>query len=167
MAARAPATGTVHDMQLLPRHFPHPFTPDSDSPRPGTCGVALEGRACELPASHDCHQQPLTYPRRRASEPAAARVRTTDTEPAGPDVLADDTQRPPLATSPAYVAALEDLLTTLMLYVAWRPTTRPLTTEQKNIWADLIDAEHAWRDQQEGTAGTDRSYGLVDRWWQD
>lgn len=36
-----------------------------------------------------------------------------------------------------------DLLATLWLYMNWRSVTRQLTTEQKNLLADAVDAAHA------------------------
>lgn len=148
---------------LHPRLFLHPFTPDPNDARPTSqrdCGVTLDTVVCALPREHHCHQQPLTYP-----EPTSAGVAAgTADQPVA--TTADGTHHGPQHGS-YHEAALEDLLATVYLYVGWRSVTRHLTTDQKNLWADILDAEHARLDEQEGTAGTDRAYGLVDRWWRE
>ena len=48
-----------------------------------------------------------------------------------------------------------DLLGQIWIYVHWRYVTRQLTTEQKTLWADAVDA-----------SGDPEDRGLtVDRWW--
>jgi len=48
--------------------------------------------------------------------------------------------------------ALRELLGSIWLYVKWHYVTKQLTTEQKNLWADAIDAT--------GEPGT-----KAERWW--
>lgn len=50
-----------------------------------------------------------------------------------------------------------DLLTSIWLYVDWRYVTRQLTTTQRELWADAIDAEGAVRHPDDPTQ--------ADRWW--
>lgn len=58
--------------------------------------------------------------------------------------------------------AYEDLLGSIWLYIGWRFVTGQLTTEQKNLFADAVDA--CWRrsDLAEG-----EDFMAVDRWWRD
>lgn len=52
---------------------------------------------------------------------------------------------------------LFELLGAIWLYVNWKSVTKQLTTEQRNLWADAVDATVADRDDESPTA---------DRWWQ-
>lgn len=52
-------------------------------------------------------------------------------------------------------AALRELLGSIWLYVDWRYVTKQLTTEQKEMWADAVDAF--------GEPET----GKAERWWRD
>jgi len=57
----------------------------------------------------------------------------------------------------------EDLLSSIWLYIDWRYVTRQLTTEQKELFADAVDADSARVAAQEGPA-----YGppsKAERWW--
>lgn len=56
----------------------------------------------------------------------------------------------------------EDLLGAVWLYIGWRYVTKPLTTEQKNLFADAVDAYWSRSDAFEGEESTP-----VDRWWVD
>lgn len=63
-----------------------------------------------------------------------------------------------------YTAPFEDLLASIWLYIDWRYVTRQLTTPQKNLLADAIDASH-----RRTAAGEGPAYGLsalADRWWE-
>lgn len=52
--------------------------------------------------------------------------------------------------------ALREMLAAIWLYVDWRYVTRQLTTEQKNLWADAVDA-----------GGDPADDGVkADRWWE-
>ncbi|MGH3587242.1 MAG: hypothetical protein ACRDQ0_13045 [Pseudonocardia sp.] len=53
-------------------------------------------------------------------------------------------------------AEYQDLLASIWLYVKWRYVTKQLTTEQKELWADAVEASG---DPDEPTA--------VDRWWRE
>lgn len=59
--------------------------------------------------------------------------------------------------------AYEDLLASLWLYIPWRFVTSQLTTPQKELLADAIDASHARADAED----PDLDAYAVDRWWQD
>lgn len=61
----------------------------------------------------------------------------------------------------ARTAAFEDLLDSIYLHVSWPQATRPLTTEQKDLWADSIDAHS--RRLNEAEPGI--NLRPVDRWW--
>lgn len=50
-----------------------------------------------------------------------------------------------------------DLLGSIWLYVDWQYVTRQLTTEQKELWADAVDA----------SGDPDEPGPKVDRWWRD
>lgn len=90
----------------------------------------------------------------------------------GPDDL-DRYVREQAAKDPGFAAAaveaeraakireFEDLLTAIYLHVPWVGVTRPLTTEQKNLWADSVDAD--WRRANETEPGIE--IGVVPRWW--
>lgn len=51
--------------------------------------------------------------------------------------------------------SLRDMLGAIWLYVDWRYVTRQLTTEQKTLWADAVDA---FGDEADSGA-------KADRWW--
>jgi hypothetical protein len=53
----------------------------------------------------------------------------------------------------------EELLSSIWLYVKWRYVTKQLTTEQKNLWADVVEKISERNHPGDGTK--------VDRWWQD
>jgi hypothetical protein len=55
----------------------------------------------------------------------------------------------------------EDLLGDIHLYVNWRFVTRQLTTPQKEMWADAVEAWSARLNAGTGETTT------VDRWWRD
>jgi len=57
----------------------------------------------------------------------------------------------------------EDLLASIWLYVDWYFVTRQLTTEQKDLWADAIDARHARANADDPDLGA----LPVERWWRD
>ena len=61
-------------------------------------------------------------------------------------------------------AALEDLIANLWLYVGRRTWTQ-LTTSQKELFADVVDAHHAAADIEEGYQGTEFAFTPVQRWW--
>jgi len=59
---------------------------------------------------------------------------------------------------------LQDLLGSIWLYVSWPYVTKQLTTEQKELWADAVDA---W-SQALAVEGGDLDWRPVaDRWWRD
>lgn len=74
----------------------------------------------------------------------------------------------PTAATPSTerVAALEDLLASLWLYTS-RHTWTQLTTEQKDLFADVVDAHLAAADVEDGYAGTPMANAPVDRWWRE
>ena len=59
---------------------------------------------------------------------------------------------------------LRDLLSYLWLYQR-RHTWTQLTTEQKELFADVVDEDHRVQDIEDGYVGTDMAYTPVDRWW--
>jgi hypothetical protein len=59
--------------------------------------------------------------------------------------------------------AYEDLLASLWLYINWRFVTKQLTTEQKELFADAVDASHARANADDPDLGP---YS-VERWWRD
>jgi len=59
---------------------------------------------------------------------------------------------------------LKDLLTTLNLYIGHYAWTQ-LTTEQKELLADVVDSEHEKQDMNDGHWGTDLAYRPTERWW--
>lgn len=57
----------------------------------------------------------------------------------------------------------EDLLGSIWLYIGWRYVTKQLTTEQKNLFADAVEA-----DLRRGDGFEDGEVeAAVDRWWVD
>lgn len=68
----------------------------------------------------------------------------------------------PAAQSPdAEREQFEDLLASIWPYVPWNYVTSQLTTEEKDQWADAIDAAHARMDAVEPGIPSDP----VERWW--
>jgi len=57
----------------------------------------------------------------------------------------------------------EDLLASIWLYIPWQYVTKQLTTPQKEMFADAIDASHARSDAQE----SEPEPHPVERWWRD
>lgn len=90
----------------------------------------------------------------------------------GPDDL-DQFVREQASSSPEFAAAVveaehsakarafEDLLSSIYLYVSWQQVTKQLTTEQKTLWADAVDAN--WQRMNEADPGI--RLGTVPRWW--
>lgn len=58
---------------------------------------------------------------------------------------------------------MQNLLGSIWLYVGWRYVTRQLTTEQKEMWADAVDAWDAWLAHEEG----EEPHPVAERWWRD
>jgi hypothetical protein len=58
---------------------------------------------------------------------------------------------------------LQDLLASIWLYAEWRWITRQLTTEQKELWADAVDANAAIGQLEDG----EDVHPVADRWWRD
>ena len=56
----------------------------------------------------------------------------------------------------------QELLASIYLYVNWQYVTRQLTTEQKDLWADAVDANRAFWGSSDG-----EDYGKAPRWWRD
>lgn len=56
---------------------------------------------------------------------------------------------------------LEGLLSSIWLYVPWVHVTKQLTTGQKELWADAIDAHHARMNANEPHV----NLSPVERWW--
>jgi hypothetical protein len=63
----------------------------------------------------------------------------------------------------ATLSAYEDLLASLWLYIPWRFVTSQLTTPQKELFADALDAFHARANAED----PDLDAQPVDRWWKD
>lgn len=61
--------------------------------------------------------------------------------------------------------ALRDLVSSMWLYTS-RHTWTQLTTEQKELFADVVDADHVRQDALEGTS-PDLAYTPLERWWRD
>ena len=57
----------------------------------------------------------------------------------------------------------EDLLGSIWLYVNWRYVTKQLTTEQKELFADAVDAHSARLNAGE----PEIDLHPVERWWRD
>lgn len=60
--------------------------------------------------------------------------------------------------------AEQGLLATIYLHVGWHSLTKQLTTPQKEMFADAVDAHFAWMSV---TDRWDPPAGPVDRWWRD
>jgi len=63
----------------------------------------------------------------------------------------------------AIARSFQGLLAAIWLYVDWGWLTRQLTTTQKDLWADAIDAYHA----RASMADPDLNALPADRWWRD
>ena len=59
--------------------------------------------------------------------------------------------------------AMRELLGSIWLYVTWRYVTKQLTTEQKELWADAVDAKATQRQIKEG----EEPRPVAERWWRD
>ena len=62
----------------------------------------------------------------------------------------------------AQIRALQDLLGCVWLYISWPHVTRQLTTEQKELFADSVDASCERIAEMDGRIGAP---GHADRWW--
>lgn len=93
-------------------------------------------------------------------------------EAAAPHILTAAAERLKAATADEYTAICaeaiieatvpyEDLLASIWLYVKWHYVTRQLTTPQKELFADAIDAHHARANAED----PDLNAPPVDRWW--
>ena len=69
--------------------------------------------------------------------------------------------KPSLRTAPSS-QDYEDLLGAISLYIPWRFVTRQLTTPQKELLADAVDAWSARLN-----AGDPAWVHPADRWWRD
>lgn len=58
-------------------------------------------------------------------------------------------------------AELRDLLGSIWLYVSWPYVTKQLTTKQKELWADAVDAWNA------ALEGGETVRPVAERWWRD
>lgn len=63
------------------------------------------------------------------------------------------------------VKALHDLLTAIFLYCNWAWITKNLTTEQRELWADVLDDHRRAQDLADGYVGTTMEYEPMRRWW--
>lgn len=61
------------------------------------------------------------------------------------------------------VEQLQDLLGSIWLYVNWRYVTKQLTTGQKELWADAVDADVMAGQIEDG----EEPRPVADRWWRD
>jgi hypothetical protein len=88
--------------------------------------------------------------------PGAPKMRTFSKSPPPPPT-AGNVQAGPTAE--------QQLLASIYLHVNWRSITRQLTTPEKELFADAVDAHLTW------ISATDPSWGEpaepVDRWWRD
>lgn len=57
----------------------------------------------------------------------------------------------------------EDLLGSIWLYIPWQFVTKQLTTEQKELFADSVDACSARLNAED----PDLAAGPAERWWRD
>jgi len=64
---------------------------------------------------------------------------------------------------PGEATAYQELLASVWLYIKWEYVTRQLTTEQKDLFADAIDASHARANAEDPELGAIP----VDRWWRE
>jgi hypothetical protein len=67
--------------------------------------------------------------------------------------------------APIIAQKYADLLASIGLYINWRYVTRQLTTEQKELFADAIDADGLRTAAQEGPAWGEPT--TAERWWRD
>jgi len=58
---------------------------------------------------------------------------------------------------------MRELLGSIWLYVDWRYVTKQLTTEQKELWADAVDADVMASQAADGYEPAP----VADRWWRD
>jgi hypothetical protein len=58
---------------------------------------------------------------------------------------------------------LQDLLGSIWLYVGWRSATRSLTTDQRELWADAVDAKSMRGQAEDG----EEPHPVAERWWRD
>lgn len=58
---------------------------------------------------------------------------------------------------------MRDLLGSIWLYVGWRSATRSLTTEQRELWADAVDADVRKRQIEDD----EEPHPVAERWWRD
>jgi hypothetical protein len=77
--------------------------------------------------------------------------------------FADDARAILDAAAPDLAQRYEDLLASIWLYVPWHWVTSQLTTPQKELWADAIDAGHARAAAED--PGLDPL--PAERWWRD
>lgn len=68
-----------------------------------------------------------------------------------------------LAAARAERDNLRDLLGSIWLYVKWRYVTKQLTTEQKELWADAVDAKARQQQIEDG----EELRPVAERWWRD
>lgn len=68
---------------------------------------------------------------------------------------------PPTVPPDELRVRFEDLLSSIWLYVPWEHVTKQLTTEQKELWADAIDANRARMNADEPHI----NLSPVERWW--
>lgn len=100
---------------------------------PGCCGIS-GCRGCAYECTHEDHDY----------VPSAV-INGIQTEVCGwcgnvtPDLAPNPTAEIP-AGPDSTASPYADLLATLWLYVNWRHVTRQLTTEQKRLFADAVDA---------------------------
>ena len=59
---------------------------------------------------------------------------------------------------------MKNLLYALNLYISYHTWTQ-LTTEQKDLLADVVDEEYAKQDIEDGYVGTDMAHKPTERWW--
>lgn len=90
----------------------------------------------------------------------------SNTPPTPPAHAAGCTPQPcaPAAQHRAYISELEGLVESLWLYASHH-TISQLTTAQKDLFANVVDAHHARADVEEGYVGTGMAFGPVQRWW--
>lgn len=67
---------------------------------------------------------------------------------------------------PPLTRDLQDLLASIWLYIPWQWVTSQLTTEQKELFADAIDA-HGARLNRADPAYRAEPVSPVERWWRD
>lgn len=104
-------------------------------------GMCCNGKhGCAGPGSYCCSQ--TVYVHQHDDGTTGPFDTSTPARPA----VDDDTER-----------RYQDLLGAIELYVDWRYVTRQLTTEQKELWADTVEAHGERAHPGEPTT--------VDRWW--